>query len=155
MDEDLRIRRATPSDLGLIMRQRFDMFREMGSSEDELAAMMRSGEPHFAQGLADGNYQGWFFEDEEGLVAAGGGVNLIEYHPGPLDPTPRRPWIVNVYTEPAYRRRGLARRLMEAMIEWCRERGYHSINLHASPYGRPLYQSMGFEPTNEMRLRFK
>ena len=155
MSDEFRIRRATPADLELVMRYRIEMFRDMGYSEDEIAAMAKNGEPYFANGLSNGNYQGWFFEDASGRVVACGGVALIEYHPGPRDPTPRRPWIVNVYTEPAYRHRGLARRLMEAMIAWCREQGYHSINLHASQFGRPLYQSLGFEPTNEMRLRFK
>lgn len=156
MSDEFRIRRATPADLELVMRNRIEMFRDMGGySEDELAAMARIGEPYFAAGLSNGNYQGWFIEDRSARVVAGAGVTLIEYHPGPRDPTPRRPWIVNVYTVPAFRHRGLARRLMEAMIAWCREQGYHSINLHASHFGRPLYQSMGFEPTNEMRLRFK
>jgi len=156
MSDEFRIRRATPADLELVMHYRIEMFRDMGGfSEQQLAAMTRIGQPYFAAGLANGNYQGWFFENSEGRVAAVGGVTLVEYHPGPLDPTPRRPWIVNVYTDPSYRHQGLARRLMQAMIAWCREQGYHSINLHASQFGRPLYQSMGFEPTNEMRLRFK
>jgi GNAT superfamily N-acetyltransferase len=110
MSDELRIRRATAADLKLIIRHRTEMFRDMGHSEEELAAMAVSGEPYFAAGLSSGNYQGWFFEDGSGRVVAGGGVTLIEYHPGPRDPTPRRPWIVNVYTEPDYRRRGLARR---------------------------------------------
>jgi len=38
------------------------------------------------------------------------------------------------------------------MLEWCREAGYKNVSLHASDEGRPLYESMGFVPTNEMRL---
>jgi len=58
-----------------------------------------------------------------------------------------------MYTEPEHRRRGLARRLMEAMIGWCREEGYASLFLHASDEGRALYAALGFSPTNEMRRR--
>lgn len=154
MSEELRIRRATPADVDIVMRHRVEMFRDMGSTDEELAAMMVNAAPYFANGLLSGNYQGWLAEDSERVVA-GGGIALVEYHPGPRDPAPRRPWIVNMYTEPAYRRRELARRLMEAMIAWSRDHGYHSINLHASEFGRPLYESLGFETTNEMRLRFK
>ena len=108
MSDEFRIRRATTADLALIMRHRIAMFRDMGATEDQLAAVARSGEPYFASGLSNGNYQGWFFEDGSGRAVAGGGVTLVEYQPGPRDPTPRRPWVVNVYTEPAYRRRDRA-----------------------------------------------
>ena len=59
--------------------------------------------------------------------------------------------IVNVYTEPAHRHRGLARRLMRIMLDWCAQRGVPQVVLHASDGGRPLYQSLGFVPTSEMR----
>jgi GNAT superfamily N-acetyltransferase len=155
MGDEFQIRRATSADLALIMRHRTEIFREMGFLKDELAAMGIHAEPYFAGGLVNGDYHGWLFEDGSGRVVAGGGVSLITYPPSPRDLTPRRPWIFNVYTEPAYRHRGLARRLMEAMIDWCRAQGYQSINLHATQFGRRLYQSLGFEQTNEMRLRLK
>ena len=55
-----------------------------------------------------------------------------------------------MFTERAWRRRGLARRLMELAIEWARVKGVAKLVLHASPQGRPLYERLGFEPTNEM-----
>ena len=58
-----------------------------------------------------------------------------------------------MYTEPAYRRQGVARLLVRTMIEWCRAEGFVAVALHASKDGRPLYESFGFRPTNEMRLR--
>jgi predicted GNAT family acetyltransferase len=63
--------------------------------------------------------------------------------------------IVNVYTEPDHRRRGLARRLMVTMLDWLRQEGYGTVSLHASDYGRALYESLGFRATNEMRLQLK
>ena len=41
---------------------------------------------------------------------------------------------------------------MEAMIEWCRGQRMANVFLHASEEGRPLYDSLGFTSTNEMRL---
>jgi hypothetical protein len=38
------------------------------------------------------------------------------------------------------------------MVEWCRAQGFHSVRLAASDAGRPLYQSLGFNPTHEMKL---
>ena len=62
--------------------------------------------------------------------------------------------ILNMYVERKYRRKGIARALMEAMLAWCRENGFTSVGLHASEEGRPLYEQLGFKPTNEMSLSF-
>jgi GNAT superfamily N-acetyltransferase len=59
-----------------------------------------------------------------------------------------------MYTAPAHRRQGIARRVVETIVEWCRAEGFTAIALHASKAGRPLYESFGFQPTSEMRLRF-
>jgi GNAT superfamily N-acetyltransferase len=56
-----------------------------------------------------------------------------------------------VFVEPSSRRQGIARALTEAALDWGREAGLVSIVLHASPAGRPLYESIGFVATNEMR----
>jgi GNAT superfamily N-acetyltransferase len=65
----------------------------------------------------------------------------------------RRAWILNIYVDPAYRRQGLARKVVEALIDWCRTNEFQSVALHASEDGRSLYEKLGFQPTNEMRLR--
>ncbi|PYT98027.1 MAG: GNAT family N-acetyltransferase [Acidobacteria bacterium] len=67
----------------------------------------------------------------------------------------KRAWILNLYTEPEARRCGVARKLMQAMIDWCRSEGYGAVSLHASAAGRPRYESMGFQQTNEMTLKFE
>jgi GNAT superfamily N-acetyltransferase len=41
---------------------------------------------------------------------------------------------------------------MDAILQWCRDRGIRRLTLHASGEGRPLYERFGFRPTNEMRL---
>jgi len=41
---------------------------------------------------------------------------------------------------------------MLTALSWCRDSGIRSVILHASSDGRPLYDSLGFTPTNEMRL---
>jgi GNAT superfamily N-acetyltransferase len=63
----------------------------------------------------------------------------------------REALVMNVYVAPEFRRRGLARHLMETILEWARGAGIPRMVLHASGEGRPLYESMGFVPTNEMR----
>ena len=61
------------------------------------------------------------------------------------------PLAVNVYTEPQWRGRGIARALMRELMRWASEQGTDRVVLHASDAGRPLYVSLGFHSTNEMR----
>jgi ribosomal protein S18 acetylase RimI-like enzyme len=60
--------------------------------------------------------------------------------------------ILNVYTEREHRRRGMARALMQIALEWCAANQVGAVILHASAEGSALYESLGFTPTNEMRL---
>ena len=53
-------------------------------------------------------------------------------------------FVYNVYTEPAHRRRGLARMIMDAIHAWCRDEGIGLVGLNASSQARPLYESMGY-----------
>jgi len=104
--------------------------------------------------LADGSYHHWLALDSSGRVSGGGGVLLCPWPPNPLDPCTERAVILNVYTEPEFRKRGIARQIMLTILAWVKQQGLRSVNLHASDEGRPLYEQLGFEATNEMRLRF-
>ncbi|HEY6952002.1 MAG TPA: GNAT family N-acetyltransferase, partial [Bacteroidota bacterium] len=139
-----------------VMEHRRKMFLDMGRRDDEaLAAAMATSRPFFAERLTNGQYRAWLVETTPGSIVAGAGIIIFDYHSSPLDPNPLRPFIVNVYTDRPFRRMGIARKLVEIMIEWCREQGFGSILLHASEEGKPLYDSLGFKPTNEMRLMLR
>ena len=147
------IRVATTDDLDTIMHHRRSMFLAMGRKDDaDLAEAMRTSRHFFAERLVSGRYRAWLVERAPGQVIGGAGIIVFDYHSSPLDPSPLRPLIVNVFTEREYRRQGIARQLMEIMIAWCRAEGFNSILLHASDEGRPLYDTLGFKATNEMRL---
>ena len=149
----LTIRVGTPDDLDIIMHHRRSMYLDMGyRDESALTTMLASSRVFFAKRLANGTYRAWLVESAAKEVVAGGGLFIYDYHPSVSDPRPKRPLIANMYTEPPYRRKGIARKLMETMIDWCREEGFGSVVLHASVEGRPLYESLGFKQTNEMRL---
>jgi GNAT superfamily N-acetyltransferase len=101
--------------------------------------------------MSDGTNRHRFLEDA-GQVVAGGGAILVPWLPMPQEPVLKRVTVLNVYTEPSHRQRGLARRVMRFIINWCRDEGLACVQLHASDAGRPLYASLGFLATNEMRL---
>ena len=150
--DNYTLRAATAADVRTIARHRVSMFRDMKMLGDYDAEALEAGShAHLTTALADGTYRGWLIE-HDGVVVAGAGVILR-----PLLPRPESPYggedaeVLNVYTEPAHRRRGLARRLVEHVLAWARARGLLRISLHASDEGRPLYEQLGFVPTNEMR----
>ncbi len=148
-----QIRPATSRDLEAVLYHRRRMFEDMGFTDQQaLEAMLASSTPLLRRGLADGTYRSWLVEMPGVGIVAGGGVIILSFQSHPSDPRPQRAWVVNMFTEPEHRRRGLARRLMEAILEWCRAEGMRSLYLHASDDGRRLYESLGFEATNEMRI---
>lgn len=64
-------------------------------------------------------------------------------------------FVVHVYTEPEYRRRGFAKKLMQTIIDWCRKNNVERITLQSTHDGKSLYKDLGFSPTREMRLDVK
>jgi GNAT superfamily N-acetyltransferase len=150
-----RLRMATVDDLPVIMHHRRCMFIDMGfRDEKSLDAMEATSTPFIRAGLENGSFHEWLVETADGVVA-GGGVVVQIYPSSPRDPSARRAYILNMYTEPPYRKQGLARLIVETMIRWCREQGFAYVSLHASDDGRHLYEKLGFKPTNEMRLALK
>jgi GNAT superfamily N-acetyltransferase len=146
------IRTATTADVEAVVHHRCEMYRSMGCNDnaalDRVAANCR---PYFESAISAGSYRAWMAVTD-GEIIGGGGIGLIPWPGNPRDPQCRRAIILNMFVEPGFRRRGIARALMQTMIDWCRAEGLVTVDLHASDEGRPLYESMGFMPTNEMRL---
>ena len=142
------LRLATPADAALISAQREAMFTDMGTRYTEAVAQFA---PWVQRHLGAGTYLGWLVE-AEGEVVAGAGLLFLDWPPHFTSPEPLRGYLLNVYTHPAHRGYGLARALTELAIAETRRRGIRILALHASEYGRPIYERLGFVPTNEMRL---
>lgn len=146
------IREATARDLETILLHRRRMCEDMGHGDAAvLDRMVDDCRGLLRRWLEDGVYRGWLVE-RDGAVVAGGGLIVSPWLPNAADPQARRATILNVYTEPDYRRQGLARALMETMLSCCRAEGFRAVTLDASDDGRALYESMGFRPTPQMRL---
>jgi GNAT superfamily N-acetyltransferase len=146
-------RAATEADAELIAQQRMRMFEDSGQADaDAMRAMVENFIPWVRTRLGDGRYVGWIVE-EDGRAVAGAGTWLIDFPPHWMDAQPLRAYLLNFYVDPAMRGRGLAYSLLRLAVEDARRRGIRVVSLHASKFGRPLYERNGFEPTNEMILR--
>jgi GNAT superfamily N-acetyltransferase len=155
------VRPATIADAAVIARHRAEMFRDIHSLSDEVCVALEDAS-RIATGqlLSAGEYLGWLASpaEEPDTVVAGAGIRLrpalpeIQRHGERIQiTTGQQGLIVNVFTERAWRRRGLAALLMTHVLEGARAHHLGSIVLHASRDGRALYESLGFVPTNEMR----
>jgi GNAT superfamily N-acetyltransferase len=153
-EESFTVRKAEPRDAGIIALHRAAMFRDMGlvSTADAFEELRAASESWLASVLAANQYVGWLVVDGPN-IAAGGGVLIREQFPVPgCHRVGRWAHVMNIYTEPEYRRRGLARRIMQPILEWCEAEGIDRVTLSASEEGKPLYESLGFRQAPEMSL---
>jgi len=136
------IRKATLEDVAVIAYQRMSMFQDIGLADETLLKRMDAPfRAWVSERLQAGLYHGWLAVNEREQVIAGAGLWLLDWIPSPLAPIMQRGYILNVFTERAYRRQGIARALIEAILDECRAQG------------RPIYEALGFEATNEMRIQ--
>lgn len=153
------VRRATAADAAIIARQRAEMFRDMGVLRDEVYdRLVDAATLYVARAIAEGEYLAWLAApaNDPATVIGGAGVQLRPMLPRPHHDTGElalgpQALVMNVYTERAWRRHGVAALLMRHVVTWAGATGITSLVLHASDDGRPLYEQIGFVPTNEMR----
>jgi ribosomal protein S18 acetylase RimI-like enzyme len=154
------IRAAGPSDIPVLAAHRAAMFRDMGQlTARQEQPLTRATAAYLREALPRGEYLGWIAEDGgmTGVTIGGAGVQLRPILPRPrsgnddLELGPEA-IVLNVYVEPAWRRRGVGEALMRTLLDGLAARGIRRIVLHASENGRRLYERLGFVPSNEMRL---
>jgi ribosomal protein S18 acetylase RimI-like enzyme len=146
----MNVRSLCEGDVELICRHREEMFRDAGRSEDVLQTMTAHFRDWLQPRLRDGTYFGFVLSDGEQPIA-GIGLMLIEWPPHPSHPAQdKRGYVLNVYVEPIYRRRGLAGELMRLADEEFAKRNVKFAVLHATQKGRGLYAGLGWNGTTEM-----
>lgn len=138
-------RSAGTDDAAVIARHRY---ADAGSTAD-----LQAYQHWVASRLAQGRYLGLLAE-VQGQVVAGAGAVLLDWGPTRGEPCGLRARIVNVYTAPDWRRRGLSRSLVQALIAQLRAQGVAVFSLAATAQSAPLYSALGFEHyPQEMILR--
>jgi len=152
LPDGFSVRLASTGDIDTLVAHRRAMFVDMGYG-DETALDSMSAKCHawLLAKMDCGEYLAWLAVAPDGSIAAGSGLWIMDWPPHMIGAGPRGN-ILNVYTAVEFRRRGLARELMQAAMQWCRSNGVDVVVLHASPDGRRLYESIGFVGTNEMRI---
>ena len=154
------VRTTTVADVEIVAHHRVAMFRDMGRTTPEVIEPLRAATiAALREMLPRGEYVGWLASPagEPERIVSGAGAQLRRVLPFPTRTAHvdlalgAEAIVLNVYTEPGYRRRGAARIVMEAVLAWARDARIDRLVLHAAPDGRHLYESLGFVGTNEMR----
>ena len=154
MHEELTLRLATVDDMPTLVRFRQAMWDDMGRTDGmDMVAHNAAFTQWVQDAMAAGTYYTWVLENTEGQIVACAGAWLTKSPPTPHDATRYKAHIMNVYTDRAYRRRGLAKRMMQVILDWCRAEGIQTVFLHASDEGRSLYEKFGFRSGSEMVLK--
>ena len=126
------------------LRQRRGMYEDMDYNDAEaLSAMVSTCKPYLTAAHRERHLPGLAGVRRRTSRRRRRGPDQSRGPAIPMICECRRATILNVYVDPDFRRQGIARRLMQTMIDWCRKEGFAAVYLHASKDGRPLYETSG------------
>lgn len=104
----------------------------------------RQSYEYYRRALREGAHIAYLVFDGERFVGAGG-VSFFQVMPTYHNPSGHKAYIMNLYTDPAYRRKGIATKTLDLLIAESKNKGVTAISLEATKMGRPLYEKYGFE----------
>lgn len=147
-------KKATLDDLDILTESRIEVLRAANQLSDDadMSEVKARSYEYYRKALQDGTHIAYLIFDGDKFAGAGG-VSFFLVMPTYHNPSGRKAYIMNMYTKPEYRRRGIAFITLDLLVHDAREKGITAISLEATAMGRPLYEKYGFvEMWNEMEL---
>ena len=144
-DMQIQYRKLAEQDIGRFIEMRIAQLREEGAKEAiDLAPALRD---YYRRHMADDTFVSWVAVDGDRIVATSG-MSIVEKPPYFGCPSGKIGLLSSMYTEKAYRRKGIARELLARVVEEARIRGCGAVQITASDMGVLLYSSFGFVKNN-------
>lgn len=145
-------REASDADLPQCAELWLAMFEEVGKfhEADFVPDWRERFVQYAARRIRDGELR-YFIAELDGEIAGTAGALLRDGYPSEIHGVALG-YVFGVSVKPHARKRGIATALTERAVTWLKSKGVARLQLHASPYGRPIYEKLGFVPTNEMGL---
>ena len=138
-------RKLKTEDLDIFIRMRIDQLREEGAKEDiDLVPALRD---YYECHLANDTFVSWLAMDGEKMVGTSG-MSIVEKPPYFGCPNGKIGLLSSMYTEPSYRRMGIAKTLLGKVVDEAKERGCGTVQITASDMGVMLYTDFGFVKNN-------
>lgn len=149
------VRAASVTDAPRLGHLRDVMFHELGRHPDPGAPAFRDRAAiAFAEGFRHGTCEAWVAESADGELIGSVAMLIYPRLPSPESAALHEGYLLNVYTVPGWRGRGVAAALVSASIARARKLGLGRIRLHATEAGQRVYEKSGFKQrVDEMELR--
>lgn len=139
---NITYRKLTENDLDEFIRMRIVQLREEGATEDiDLVPALKD---YYHRHLSDGTFVSWLALDGEKIIGTSG-MSFVEKPPYFGCPTGRIGLLSSMFTDPDYRRRGIARELLDRVVSEARSYGCGTVQITASDMGMKLYSAYGFK----------
>ena len=133
--------KLTEDKIDIFVQMRINQLREEGATDDiDLAPALKD---YYARHMADGTFVSWIALDGDKIVGTSG-MSFVEKPPYFGCPSGRIGLLSSMFTDPAYRRKGIARELLSRVVEEARAYGCGTVQITASDMGVLLYTSFGF-----------
>ncbi len=144
----MTIRIADSNDIKIFMQIRLEMLREVNTLPPDYTfsdEILKGSEEYFTSG---NHTTVLSFNDDNDVIGCATSC-YINVMPTFSHPTGKRSHLMNVYTNEAYRRQGIARQMMRILIDEAKEKGATEMSLDATKEGRTLYKKLGFTDSDE------
>ena len=154
-DSIFKYKKATIEDIDELVRTRLVVLRAANKLSDDadMAKVEQESCAYYKWALKTGEHIAYLVYDNGTFIGAGG-VSFYQVMPTYHNPSGKKAYIMNMYTNPEYRRHGIAFHTLDLLAKDAREQGISQIALEATDMGRPLYEKYGFiKMEDEMELK--
>lgn len=134
-------KRLTEKELDTFIAMRITQLREEGATEEiDLVPALKD---YYHRHMADGTFMSWLALDGDEIIGTSG-ISFVEKPPYFGCPSGKMGLLSSMFTNPAYRRKGIARELLSRVIADARDYGCGTVQITASDMGVKLYTDFGF-----------
>lgn len=142
---NLIYKKATIEDIDILTKTRIEVLKAANKlSEDvDMTEVEKQSYEYYSKALKEDVHKAYLVFDDTKFVGAGG-VSYYRVMPTYHNPSGNKAYIMNMYTNPDYRRNGIALKTLDLLVKDAESRGITAISLEATDMGRPLYERYGF-----------
>lgn len=138
---NIQYRKMTSADVDTFITMRIKQLREEGATEDiDLVPALKD---YYSRHMANGTFVSWLAVDGEKIVGTSG-MSFVEKPPYFSCPTGRIGLLSSMFTDPSYRRMGIAKELLSRVVDEAKKYGCGCVQITASDMGVLLYTDFGF-----------
>lgn len=151
---NLIYKKATIEDIDILTETRIEVLKAANKLSDDadMSEVKEQSYNYYKKALRDGTHIAYLVFDKSRFAGAGS-VSFFQVMPTYHNPSGKKAYIMNMYTSPEYRRKGIAYKTLDMLVKDAKSMGITAISLEATVMGRPLYEKYGFIKMNdEMEL---